>query len=426
VDAVSVRSSRWQMTARWLGAFCGHTAGVGDDDGGDFWWGVTTTSLQTEGVAPASDWSRWERDRRVPASGDGNGFATNHADDLALLASLGLTHIRLTLEWARLEPEPGRIDADAFDRYQDILASAEQAGLEVIATMVSGSLPGWFTDDTRGFRDEHERQLTWARHVDRLAERFDHQVAVWVPIDDPIGWALRGFGLGTRPPGRRDPEQTAEAIEGALLANHRAWELLRSGDTPVMAVFGTPTIFAHGPDTDVARRQWHDTIYGAWISALRDGELLIPNMAPRERPELAGAFDLIGIVHDHPIGIDRTGAVHPYPDDGRRTDVGFTPIPNELGELLSYLAAELPARDLVVAGHGIATADDEWRERILQETVDLITDAADHDIPVRGYFHDTGIDGYEGPYGFSTSRGLVTRSRDLKDSARWLQSRLRD
>ncbi len=391
-------------------------------------WGVTTTSLQTEGVAPAADWSRWERDKRVPASGDGNGFATNHVDDLQLLAGLGLTHIRLTLEWSRLEPEPGRIDADAFDRYQDILSSAARSGLGVVATLVSGTLPGWFADDTLGFRDARERELTWARHIDRCAERFDHLVDTWVPIEDPVGWALRGFGLGSRPPGRRDIEQTAQAIEGALLANHRAWDLLGSGSTPVMAVFGLPTIFGHGPDTDTdnARRHWHDTIFGTWMSALRDGELLIPNMAPRERPELAGAFDLVGIVHDHPIGIDRAGAVHPYPEGDRRTDTGFTPIPNEIGELLSYLAVELPGRDLVVAGHGIATADDEWRERILAETVAIIDDARADNLPVRGYFHDTGIDGYEGPYGFSTQRGLISRSREPKDSARWLQSRLRD
>lgn len=390
----------------------------------DLWWGVTSTSLQTEGVAPAADWSRWERDRRVPPSGDGNGLATNHPDDFALLASLGITRIRLTLEWARLEPEPGRIDADAHDRYDDILTSARRAGLDVIATLVSGTLPGWFSDDTLGFRDERMRALDWSRHVDRCAERYDSQVSMWVPIDDPVGWALRGFRLGSRPPGRRDLEAAAEATEGALLANHAAWELLRTGTTPVMGVFGTPTVFRHGPEASGAQRSWHDIFFTTWIAAVRDGELLIPGMTPRERPELAGAFDVIGVTHDHPIAVDGHGAVRPYPTGQRRTDTGFTPIPNEVGELVSYLASELPERDLVIAGHGVATADDEWREKILQETVEVLVDAAADGIPIRGYLHDTGIDGYEGPYGFSTQRGLIARSRELKDSARWLQSRL--
>ena len=387
-------------------------------------WGVTMSSLQAEGVAPAADWSRWERDGRVPRSGDGNGLATNHGDDFAILASIGLTHVRLTIEWARLEPEPGRIDRDAFDRYLDLLASAKHAGLQVIATLLHTTSPGWFADDTPGFRDERGRELDWARHVDRCAERFDHLVDIWVPIDDPIGWALRGYGLGSRPPGRRDPETLAEAVEGALLANHAAWELLRSGTTPVMCVFGTPTIFRYGPEADAEQRQWHDLLFGTWMSAIRDGELLVPGLTPRQRPELAGAFDLIGVPHDHPLAIDRTGRVHPYPADARRTDTGFTPIVNELGELLSYLATELPERRLVVAGHGVATTDDDWREQVVQDTHEVLVDLVADGLPIDGYLHDTGIDGYEGPYGFATQRGLVGRDRELKESGRWLQSRL--
>ncbi|HJM72175.1 MAG TPA: hypothetical protein QF651_01370, partial [Acidimicrobiales bacterium] len=78
----------------------------------DFLWGVTDSSLSVEGVAPTADWSRWERDGRVPTSGDGAGFAIDHADDLRLTAALGFTDIRITVEWARLEPRPGVVDTD--------------------------------------------------------------------------------------------------------------------------------------------------------------------------------------------------------------------------------------------------------------------------------------------------------------------------
>lgn len=389
------------------------------------WWGTTASSLQAEGVAPAADWSRWERDKRAPRSGDGNGVTTNHHDDFALLRSLGLTHTRLTLEWARLEPEPDHVDNTAFDVYQDMLTSAKRAGLQVIATLQHGTLPGWFADDTPGFRDPHGREYYWARHVDRCAERFEGLVDLWVPIDDPVGWAIRGHLLGSRPPGLREPERAAAAVEGALLANHVAWTILKGGDIPTMAVFGTPTIFGHGPENTTQRARWHDLLFGTWISALRDGELQVPGLSAREAPELAGTFDVIGLTHDHPISIDRRGGVHPYPPDDRRSDAGFTPIPNEVGELLSFVSGELPGRRFMIAGHGVATADDEWRERVLQETIDLVADAADHGIPVEGYLHDTGIDGYEGPFGFATQRGLIARDRELKESARWLQSRLK-
>ena len=72
------------------------------------WWGTAAAATQCEGAAPRSDWAGWEAEGRVPASGDGNGFRTRYAGDLALLAEHGITHHRLTIEWARLEPSEGR------------------------------------------------------------------------------------------------------------------------------------------------------------------------------------------------------------------------------------------------------------------------------------------------------------------------------
>ena len=72
-----------------------------------FWWGTGASSTQCEGAAPASDWARWEQLGRAPESGQGNGFSTRYAEDFALLAEHGLTHHRLSIEWARIEPRQG-------------------------------------------------------------------------------------------------------------------------------------------------------------------------------------------------------------------------------------------------------------------------------------------------------------------------------
>ena len=66
-----------------------------------FWWGSGASSTQCEGAAPASDWLAWEQAGKAPVSGEGNGFATRYAEDFANLAALGLTHHRLSIEWAR-------------------------------------------------------------------------------------------------------------------------------------------------------------------------------------------------------------------------------------------------------------------------------------------------------------------------------------
>ncbi|NEP28248.1 MAG: hypothetical protein F6K49_42185, partial [Moorea sp. SIO3I6] len=58
-------------------------------------------------------------------------------------------------------------------------------------------MPGWFGDDSGSFGDERAREYSWLRHVDRCAERFGDVVQGWTPIEDPIGWALRGYSLGS-------------------------------------------------------------------------------------------------------------------------------------------------------------------------------------------------------------------------------------
>src|SRR5580698_2516629 len=94
-----------------------------------FMWGTGASSTQCEGAAPASDWWDWERQGRAPISGDGNGFAKRFAEDFAIYASLGLTHHRLSIEWARIEPEEGIYDRAAIEHYREMLAAAHEAGV---------------------------------------------------------------------------------------------------------------------------------------------------------------------------------------------------------------------------------------------------------------------------------------------------------
>ena len=221
-----------------------------------FRWGTTSSATASEGVAPRADWSAWENEGRVPRSGDGNGWATNFADDLVLLRALGTDAIRITVEWARVEPEAGIIDREAVDRYRRMLEAARDTGMSPWITLHHGSLPGWFAEDARGFRDDKARGYYWPRHVDRCAEWFEGLVAGWVAIDDPTGWAVRGHLTASRPPGQRDRLHARDAILGAIDANHAAWKLLRGGTAPTMCVVAvrSPNVARDADETDHRRR----------------------------------------------------------------------------------------------------------------------------------------------------------------------------
>lgn len=403
-----------------------------------FCWGVTSSSVQTEGVHPAADWSRWERANTAPLSGDGNGFATNFHDDLALIASLGASDIRLTIEWARIEPSEGKVDRDALDRYSDILTHARSVGLEPWVTLCHTSLPGWFSEDGGSFLDEKSIGYQWIRHVDRCAERFGEVVRGWTPIDDPVGWALRGYGLGNRPPGRRRDSDLAtallyDAIEGALTADHLAARHLSAGGATTMAVRGTPTVFAAVDDprssqeSAAAARQvrwWAAVLFDSWINMAANGELVLPDRRPLRDIDWVGDFAVIGLAFDNPIAVDHQGQLRSYPDDANRADNGFAPLAEELGVLLQRMSERLDGRALAVASNGLATTNDGWRADVLAETLDVVDAAVLDGIPLCGYFHDTAIDGYEWRRGFETQRGLISRDRSVKPSGQLFGERI--
>ena len=60
-----------------------------------------------------------------------------------LAASVGLEGLRVTLEWARLEPRRGYLDDEAARRYEAMLAHARARGLWVTVVLVDAVWPAW-------------------------------------------------------------------------------------------------------------------------------------------------------------------------------------------------------------------------------------------------------------------------------------------
>lgn len=111
----------------------------------------------------------------------GNGFRTRWPDDLAAVQQAGLTDVRVTLDWARLQPKPGRFDDDWAEFFEQILVAADAIGLRPWACLHDGSIPRWFDNDG-GFDDDENFTRWWPRWVERAAERVGDLVAGWIPF----------------------------------------------------------------------------------------------------------------------------------------------------------------------------------------------------------------------------------------------------
>ncbi len=390
-----------------------------------FIWGSAASSTQTEGAAPRSDWARWEQLGKVPPSGEGNGFTTNYARDFSMLAEYGLTHHRLSLEWARLEPYEGKHDQDAVDHYRAVLQSARDHGIAVWVCLHHFTLPGWFGDDMGGFLDERARSYHWARHVDWVAETFGDLVHGWKPINEPVAYAAAGYLFGVNPPGEADMARFFKALQATHLANHDAWRLLRSGAQPVATIMNLqptyPATRGREPtERDAANRNaelFDHVLFGSWIKALREGVLSLPTLPDLEVEGMAGSFDYVGFSYYNANAIYADLTTGPYPLDARVGPMGYAPWPEGLGIVLRRLADELPGKPLLVAECGFGTDDDRWRTDLLRDSIEEVRRAIDDRVPVEGFFHWTAVDNYEWDHGYDVRFGLFDRDRNPKESA---------
>jgi beta-glucosidase len=76
---------------------------------------------------------------------------------------------------------------------------------------------------------------------------------------------------------------------------------------------------------------------------------------------------------------------------------------------------------LLVAEYGIGTDDDARRAANLARGLEIVCDAIERGIDVRGLFQWTGVDNYEWLRGYDVAFGIIDRDRTVRPSARVLQ-----
>ena len=385
-------------------------------------WGTGASSTQTEGAAPASDYLRWERAGKAPTSGDGNGFGSRYAEDFAILAELGLTHHRLSIEWARIEPEEGKVDEAEVERYRAILSAAHDAGVAPWICLHHFTLPTWFADKD-AFLVESNRTTYWARHVDRMAELFGDLAYGWQPVNETNYYARICY-RGTRfPPGHDDRAEELSANKAIHLATAEAAVRLKQTGKPVTSIIGLSGAVAADDDPASADAAdfFYESSWGPGIGLHRDGVLRIPGIDPIDRPDLAGCFDLIGFSYYATMGFG-AGKPQRYPSDAPQSPLGYSIWADGLGIVLDKLHADVPDTPVLVAEYGVGTDDDTERVAYVKRGLEMTNAAIEKGIDVRGFFHWTAVDNYEWAHGYNVSFGIIDQDRSVRPSARVLQA----
>lgn len=209
----------------------------------------------------------------------GNGFFQRWPDDLAMLVASDVDAVRITFDWARLQPRPGEFSGDWVEWYDNVIAASDALGIAVWATMYDAGVPKWF-DNEGGLDDDSATIRWWPRFVERVAERFGDTVHGWIPFavlpsDLPLeAWTDTWGILGAGPP----PVATSFAFADGVGHIARRLEQL---DIVGLALDTTIDIDINPTDDEVriAGDRWADAIYEA-VDAAASKPLLITEFTP--------------------------------------------------------------------------------------------------------------------------------------------------
>lgn len=200
----------------------------------------------------------------------GNGFYKRWPDDLALLSELGLEDLRLTFDWARLQPKPGDFSSAWIERYDDVFGAAEAIGIDVWGALYDGGVPRWFANEG-GIDDDEAVGRWWPRWVERVADRFGDRLRGWIPFDviptsiaDQV-WTDTWTILGD---GEPDVAASLQAIDGFGFASRRAGEF----DVLGVALDAPP-----GQGATLAESEL-DGAAERWAQALHDAAEVAPDV----------------------------------------------------------------------------------------------------------------------------------------------------
>jgi beta-glucosidase len=391
-----------------------------------FLWGTATSAHQVEGGNDANDWWEWEQKpghiHDGSRSGDACGWWAGRAEeDLSLGAAHGQTAHRLSLEWSRLEPEPGRFDDRAFARYAAILAHARAAGLSILVTLNHYTLPRWAA--RRGAWLAPTLATSFARYAGECARRLGDRVDLWATFNELSVIVVMGYvgtawppGVGELSAGQRAFVHLLEAHAGAYRTVHEARPGAQVGIV-LNAPFFAPARPGSLADRAVAATQdWVFT--GALLHALATGRLLPPlALIPREIRGLRRSVDFLGLnyygrydVRFDPAARDRAFGRHVQTPSVHTDNIDWgKPHPAGLAAQLARLARlGVP---LYVTENGVCDGADAMRPEFLITHVSAVHGALRAGVDVRGYFHWSLVDNFEWAEGYAPRFGLVAVDR---------------
>jgi beta-glucosidase len=375
-----------------------------------FTWGTATAAHQIEGGNTNNDWWAFEHmagSGCAESSGDACDSWNRWADDVDMVASLGLDNYRFSVEWSRIEPAEGEISHAALDHYRQLCQGLKDRGIDPVVTFHHFTTPRWLT--AQGGWESGLAVERFGRFCTTVAEALGDVMSRACTVNEPNIVATMGWHAGFFPPGKTN-KSLSRKVAANLLAGHRvAVEAIRAAapGVPVgLTLSMTDYQLAEGGEKQLESIRHHSE------DVFLDG---------------ISGDDFLGVQVYSRMVIGPKGWVGPEPGVPV-LPMGYEFYPDSLANCLrrawDYTGGRVP---LLVTENGIGTTDDTQRIEYVRQALGGVLDAIAEGIDVGGYTYWSLLDNFEWAFGYRPRFGIVevdrsTFARTAKPSAAWLAS----
>lgn len=357
------------------------------------------SAYQTEGNNINTDWHEWEQNKKPgqqfpkESCGIACDSYNRYEQDFDLCVRLNNNAVRISLEWARIQPTEDTFDQNEISHYKKVLKAARDRGLKTFVTLHHFTNPLWFYK--KGGWTKFCSAGYFEKYAKKCASEFGDLIDVFFTINEPQVYTLQAFVRGMWPPNKENPYLSLLVQFNMANAHKKAYKAIKSvSQNYQVGIVKNIVWYMSAP----GKFAFLDKLAAKMFFFLNNEFFLFP---------LKKHLDMIGLNYYFTTRFKNLLLSNL---DDVQSDLGWWVYPLGLEKvLLSLKKYGLP---IYITENGAADCVDRIRTKFIRDMLISVSKATKKGVNVKGYFYWSLIDNFEWHEGFWPKFGLVYIDRE--------------
>lgn len=371
----------------------------------DFIFGTSTAAAQIE-TAFDHDWQHFK-------ARDGEVFdrTTDHEhrlkEDAEIISSLAPSY-RMSLLWSKLQRKPfDELHEESVQEYHSFLKDLTERNVSIMMVLHHFTNPTWFSKF--GGWEKEENILMWVDFAKKVVDEFAQYVSYWNTFNEPNVYASYGWLTGFFPPFKNNPLLAGKVVKNMGKAHNLVYDYIKSKhpDLPI-GISHNCTIF-------------HAENFLGWFPATLADWWFMEYV-----PSHFEKVDFFGMSYYTRIASD------PYPITFMDTPEKMKALNKRHDDIWEYHPEGLRTcldrywnkykKPIIITENGVCDESDFLRLQAIQDYAQIVHQAIQDGIDIKGYYFWSTWDNFEWHLGPSMRFGLyevdpITKNRLRRPSA---------